>query len=95
MAILGSITKQPREKIDFDLLYAGVLTGRSDSLASVSTEVAPSGQLTVDFAQISGTNIKVKVSLGDTGVSYKVTVIATTTNGYIYEDEVTVFVEET
>lgn len=94
MALLGSITKQPREKIDFDLLYAGVLTGRSDSLASVVTEVAPSGALLVDYAQISGTNVKVKVSNGTTGVSYKVTVLTTTTNGFIYEDEVTVFVEE-
>lgn len=93
MAMLGTISKQPQEKIDFDLLYATVLAGRSDSLDSVVTEVSPAG-LTVEYAQISGTNVKVKIIGGTTDTSYKVTVRTTTTNDFVYEDEVTVNVEE-
>ena len=95
MALLGSIDKQPREKIDFDLLYEDVLSGRSDSLATILTEVNPSGQLTVEYTQISGTAVKVKVIDGITGTTYKVTVMTTTTNGFMYEDEVNVTVLET
>lgn len=94
MALLGTITKQPREKIDFDLSYASVLAGRTDSLATIATEIAPADQLTVEYTQISGTTVKIKLIQGNTGVSYKVTVIATTNNNFVYEDEVTVMVEE-
>lgn len=93
MAILGTVTKQPREVIDFDISYTAALTPRADTLATKTVEVAPAG-LTITSSTIIGDKIKVIVSAGSTGVTYKVTVLATTTGTLVYEDEITVIVEE-
>lgn len=93
MALLGTIPKQPREIIDFDISYASFLVGRTDSLASIVTEVTGVG-LGVLYSAISGTSVKVVLTGGTDGQSYKVTVITTTTAGLVLEDEVTVLVEE-
>jgi len=93
MAILGTITKQPREKVDFDISYATVLANRSDTMVSGIVEVVPAG-LTLSPVTFAGDTAKVTVSAGTDATTYKVTVLATTTAGLIYEDEVTVIVEE-
>lgn len=93
MALLGTITKQPREIIDFDISYSSFLVGRTDSLASIVTEVSGVG-LGVLYSGISGTSVKAVLTGGTDGQSYKVTVITTTTAGLVLEDEVTVLVEE-
>lgn len=93
MALLGSFTKQPREVLDFDVNYATVLAGRTDTISGVVLEVAPAG-LTLAPAVLTGNVSKQKVSAGTDGIVYKVTVIATSTAGLVYEDEVTVLVEE-
>lgn len=94
MAILGTINKQPREKLDFDVSYATVLQGRSDTIASTTVEVTPVGLTVPATGQLAGNIAKVTVAAGTTGTTYKVTVIATTTAGLIYEDEVNVIVED-
>lgn len=94
MALVGSLTKQPREQIDFQLDYNTALGTRADTIASVSTEVAPTGALVVDYAQTAGLVVNVKVSGGTTGTQYKVTVLTTSTAGMVYEDEVNIQVEE-
>lgn len=93
MALLGSMTKQPREILDFDIDYATALTARSDTLSEKTVEVSPVG-LTIVSSTITGSKIKVIVSLGTDAVTYKVTVLATTTAGLVFEDEVNVLVEE-
>ncbi len=93
MAVLGSITKQPREKLDFDISYATVLEGRTDTMASATVEVSPVG-LTLSTVSFQGNVAKVVISSGTDGTLYKVTVVATTTAGLIYEDEINVLVEE-
>lgn len=93
MALLSSFTKQPREILDFDISYATVLAGRSDSIASKTVEVSPVG-LTIVSSTLTGNVIKVVVSSGTDSTIYKVTVLATTTAGLVYEDEVNVLVEE-
>lgn len=97
MALLGSLTKQPAEVLDFDISYVTVLAGRSDIIVTKATAVTPTG-LTVAASTInaSGNGIKVVVSGGTDGVTYIVTVTATSnaTPALIYEDEVTVIVEE-
>lgn len=93
MAILGIVTKQPREVVDFDISYTAALAPRTDTLATKIVEVAPAG-LTIQSSTIVGDKIKVIVAAGSTGVTYKVTVLATTTGTLVYEDEVTVIVEE-
>lgn len=93
MAILASFVKQPREVVDFDIDYTATLAGRSSTLSTKTVEVAPAG-LTIVSSTITGNIIKVIVSSGTAAVSYKVTVLATTSTGLVYEDEVTILVEE-
>lgn len=93
MALLSSFTKQPREILDFDIDYSTVLAGRTDTISSKTVEVSPSG-LTIVSSTLTGNIIKVVVSSGTDSMIYKVTVLATTTAGLVYEDEVNVLVEE-
>jgi hypothetical protein len=91
MAILGTINKQAREILDFDINYDTVLAGRSDTIATQTSEVAPSG-LTLVSTTRSGNVVKVTFSGGTNTTLYKVTVLATTTVGLVYEDEVNVLI---
>lgn len=93
MALLGSMTKQSREVLDFDFDYATVLTARADTLATKTVEVLPAG-LTITSSTIIGDKIKVIVSAGTNATSYKVTVLATTTAGLVFEDEITILVDD-
>ena len=96
MALLGTINKQPSEILDFDIGYTSTLAVGSDSLTTCTATVLPSGALTVASATVDAPNKKVKVviSAGNTGVTYKVTILMNTTNGLKYEDEVSVIVED-
>lgn len=94
MALLGSFTKQPREVLDCDFDYAAVLAGRTDTITNKTAEVAPSGALTVNAGTIFGNKIKYVVTGGNNGITYKLTVLATSTAGLIYEDEINILVEE-
>jgi hypothetical protein len=93
MALLGSFTKQPREILDFDISYATVLAGRTDTISGVVLEVAPAG-LTLSTPVVTNNVMKAKASLGIDAVSYVITALATSTAGLVYEDEITVLVEE-
>ncbi len=93
MALLGSFTKQPREVLDFDIDYSTVLEGRTDTITGVVLEVTPAG-LTLGAAILTGNIAKAKVSTGTAAVSYKVTTLATSSAGLVYEDEINVLVEE-
>ena len=98
MAILGIINKQPREILDFDVDYTDVLVDRAgDQVNTVTTEVLPTGALTVNTATTypSTNKVKVVISGGLTTITYKVTVMTTTTAGLMYEDEITVVVGDT
>ncbi len=93
MSLIGSFTKQPREILDFDIDYTTALIGRSDTIANKVVEVLPVG-LTIVSSEISGNKIKVVFSQGTTSVVYKITVLATTSSGLVFEDEVSILVEE-
>lgn len=95
MALLGFITKQPNEVLDFDINYAPVLLGRTDALAFALSTSSPAG-LTVNDSIVNpeAMTTQVIVSGGVDGVTYKVTVQTSTDNGLLYEDEVNVIVEE-
>lgn len=94
MAILGTVTKQPREIVDFDVSYTAALAANLDTLSLKTVEVTPAG-LTIVSSTIVSDKIKVVVSTGTAAVTYKVTILATTTAGLLFEDEVNVIVEET
>lgn len=95
MAILGSVNKQPREILDFDIDYTTVLAGRTSTLTTATSEVTPAG-LTLTSTTVYAPQKKVKlvVSGGTTAVTYKVTILTDTDDGLKYEDEVNVIVEE-
>ena len=95
MAVLGSLTKQPREILDFDIDYSTVLAGRTSTLTTATSEVTPSG-LTLASTTVYAPEkkVKIKISSGTDAVTYKVTILTETDDGLKYEDEVNVIVEE-
>jgi hypothetical protein len=58
-------------------------------------EVTPAGLTVPASAVLTGDVAKVVISAGTNATTYTVTVLATTTAGLIYEDELHVIVEET
>jgi hypothetical protein len=92
MAILNTHTKQPAEELDYDIEYVDFLSA-GDSLLSGTASVSPAG-LTVHAPLVVGTGLKVWVSGGSAGTSYKVTVRATTVLGRIKEDELVFKIKE-
>lgn len=87
MALLGVVTKQSREVVDTDILYTTYLSTRSAvTIISFTSESTPAG-LTIDPQLFTGDRIKVTISGGTNGILYKVTVLATTSEGMILEDE--------
>lgn len=94
MGLLGSFTKQPREVLDCDIDYTTVLSGRTDTITSRTAEVSPSGALSIVSTTIFGNKIKVIVSGGITNTTYKLTVLATSSAALVYEDEISILVQE-
>ena len=94
MELLGVVTKQPREILDFDIDYATVLANRVDTLTTITTEITPATPLTVVSATVFGSRVKVTISNGTNAITYKITILADTASGLKYEDEVSVLVEE-
>lgn len=91
--ILGTITKQPQERKDYDVPYASWLAGIQDSLDEVSVTVAcitdpldmallvdPDPEMTAD-------TIKIWVSSGTSNYRYKVTLLVATVGGRVDESE--------
>ena len=90
--ILGTYTKQPADVLDYDVDYAEFLNG-TDTLASKTVTATPTG-INVDSSTIVGTRVKVWLSGGTNGVTYKVTVTATTGDGRVKQDEFKVKVKD-
>lgn len=90
--MLGTFTKQPAEIIDYDVDYTDWLDGTADSVLSatvtiVSSLPADATPLTDLSTYINTQRVKMWMSGGTNGATYKITVKATTTNGRIKEDE--------
>jgi hypothetical protein len=90
--ILATYTKQPADVLDYDVEYADFLGG-VDALSSVTHAVAPSG-LTVSLVSIIDTRVKVWVSGGVNGMTYKVTLVATTADGRVKEADFKIRVKD-
>lgn len=92
MANLGTVTKQVAEVQEYTRDFTTELSSTSAvSISSATVSVSPVG-LTVT-ASISSTEIIVKYSGGTNETNYKVTLLSTTDNGLIYEDELYVTVQ--
>jgi hypothetical protein len=89
---LGNFSKQPVEVVDYDIDYSEWLTD-GDNVQSATVSVAPSG-LTIDSVLINDPRIKVWVSGGTNGSTYKLTVNATTADGRLKQDEFKIRVKD-
>lgn len=95
MSLLGTKTKQPIEKLDFDISYEDWLTpGDGLEAANVLVVITPP-ELICPFHTVNGGNIvKVWLEGGVDGVTYLVTLTAETDDGRIKQDEFKVKVKE-
>ena len=92
--IVGTFTKQPNDRLDFDVDANRWLTEYdNDTIASVSATVNDPG-LTLISTTHNGGIIKQWVEDGTSGVTYKVTIMMVTTAGRELEIEVKVKVKE-
>ncbi|MFB9244942.1 phage fiber-tail adaptor protein [Massilia antarctica] len=89
---LGTFTKQPIEKLDYDVLYEDWLTP-GDGLGVVNVTIDKPG-LTSPRQNVSASALKVWIAGGTDGVTYKVTVTAETDDGRIKQDEFKIKVKE-
>ncbi len=89
---IGTVTQQPADKIDYDIDCSDLCQG-GDSVASVTDDTTPAGLTVTTFV---GTSNKVKVWISDgiSGATYKVQVTVTTTLGRIKQDEIRVKIKE-
>jgi len=95
MSLLDTKTKQPIEKLDFDIHYDDWLTpGDGISEKNITVEIDLAG-LVCPFFTVSGTTIKVWLLGGANNVTYRVTVTVETDDGRIKQDEFKVKVKDT
>lgn len=93
MAIVGRMTKQPVEVLDYDLDFTSWVPA-GDSLLTATSAVTPSG-LTLGTTTIFATSwVKVRLSGGTDSTRYKVETNVTTTNGLVKQAEFYVSVKE-
>ena len=93
MAILGKVVKQPVEVQDYDISFVDWLAALSDT-ASTHTVTAETG-ITVDSSTLTAGVVKVWLSGGTDGTTYKVTAQIVTAGGRTKEDEIKIKVRET
>ena len=94
--LLGTLTKQPGEVLDYDIDYSEWLTD-DDNVASATTAVTPSADeddLAIELININDPRVKLWISGGISGTTYKCTVTMETQDGRIKEDEFRMRVKE-
>lgn len=90
--LLGKFTKQSSETLDYDIDFSDWFSNRSDAPTSF-TAVAETG-ITIAFSTRSGNAVKVALSGGVDGATYKVTVAMTTTASLVKEADFTVRIKD-
>jgi len=97
MAILEKYEQQPGERLDYDIdyetLFLSALGDTAPGPLGVEVFVAPEGIVVDDFELIQG-KVKVWLTGGTSGVTYKITARVTTTGGRVKEAEIAVKVKE-
>ena len=79
--MLGAVRKQPGERLDYDIDFAKWLP--DGDLLTLATAVADDASLVVEAPQVIPPLVKVWISGGESGKSYKVTVTVTTADGRV------------
>jgi hypothetical protein len=90
--VLGRFTKQPADILDYNVDYTDWFEGRTDTPAAQTATADPG--IVIEQVSIDGFVVKVVVSGGTSGESYKVTVRLTTTNSLVKEADFIVRVRE-
>ena len=90
--ILGSFSKQPVEVLDYDIDCSDWIVS-DDAVVSATATVDGTG-LVINSVFVSSPRIKVWLSAGTNGSSYKVTVTITTDDGRIKQVEFRVRVKD-
>lgn len=70
MALIGSFTKQPSEKLPVDITYAAVIAGRTTTSITPVTTV-PTGMTAGEVQQLTGEVLQIYVAGGTTGQTYR------------------------
>lgn len=89
--LLGTFSKQPVERYDYDFDYGDWLT-EGDNLETTTVEVHPNdstevGGLQIDTVTVIDPIVKLWISGGINGVTYKITMTSNTADGRIKQDE--------
>jgi hypothetical protein len=98
MTIIATFSQQPADKLDYDVWYANAPDGTPDWLSANDTiisqvaTVAPVG-LILDALKTAD-RVKLWVSGGTSGVTYKVTLTVTTEAGRVKQDELKFRIKE-
>ncbi|MBD9415929.1 hypothetical protein IB234_15305 [Pseudomonas sp. PDM16] len=85
---LGNFPKQPAERLSKSITYADALDDGDEVSAVMSCVVDPAGLVVVPTL-VNGSRVRLWVSEGEDGSSYKITVKVQTAGGEIFEDELT------
>jgi hypothetical protein len=91
---LGKFVKQPAETLDYDVVFTEWFVGRADAIASHVASATPG--LNIVSSAVIGSVVRLVISGGEAGQSYKVTVRVTTTASppIIKEADFTIQVKE-
>ena len=95
MALIATFEKQPADVLDYDIDYATWLPD-NDAIAEAVATVTPVGGMEVDLTLViqDNTRVKIWVSGGVSGTTYKVEITVTTDDGRVKQDEVRFRVKE-
>lgn len=89
--ILGTFTKQPSDAMDYDIDYTDWLTSGDNVQSAV---VTPDTGITLDSMVINDPRIKIWLSGGTAGTTYKITCTMTSADGRVRQDEFKIRVKE-
>lgn len=89
---LGSVTKQPAERLSYTFNYSEYLTD-GDNIQTAVGLAEPAG-LTVEAVTVLDPRVRFWLSGGEAGVRYKVTITSNTADGRTLQDELTVKIKD-
>lgn len=90
---LGTFNKQPVEVLDYDIDYSEWLTA-GDNVQSIAAPLVEPAGLVVDSTFVNDPVVKIWLSGGISGTTYKITVTMTTADGRVKQDEFRVKVKD-
>lgn len=95
MSVLAKFTKQPADVQDFDIDFSEWLGGFLPVDTAFSHTVVVETGITLGAHVLSGDVVKVWLSGGTDGVTYKITATVVTTGGRTKQAEIAIKVRET